>query len=88
VVIGKMPEPYFLKLRNDSSDEDFSRISSFLKMKKEKVLLASPEKNWFLAVLEKKTAEELKRMRKVELVGGVTLRRREIKIIRRPKTQA
>jgi len=57
-------------------------------MKKEKVLLASAEKNWLLAVLEKKTAEELKRMRTVELVGGVTLRRREIKIIRRPKTPA
>jgi hypothetical protein len=88
VVIGKMPEPYFLKLRNDCSEEDFSRISSFLKMKKEKVLLASPAKNWFLAVLEKKTAEELKKMRKVELVGGITLRRREIKVIRRPKTPA
>ncbi|NWF55887.1 MAG: hypothetical protein HXY45_13945 [Syntrophaceae bacterium] len=81
-----MPEPYFLKLRSDSSKEDFARISSFLLMEKGKILLASPEKHWVLAVLEKKTAESLKGMRKVELVGGVTLRRREIKVIRRTKT--
>ena len=80
-----MQQTYLIKLRNDSTKEDFARVSELLKNQGVKALIASIQGFWFIAPLNQNLASEIKKMRKVELVGGVTLKKREIKKIRTPK---
>jgi hypothetical protein len=73
---------HFIKLREGSTKEDFSRVAVFLETQGGQIVLASTQRCWFIATLNQNLADDLKKMRKVEMVGGVTLRKREIKIIR------
>jgi len=73
---------HLIKLREGSTKEDFSRVAVFLETHGGQIVLASAQRCWFIAALNQNLADDLKKMRKVAIIGGVTLRKREIKIIR------
>jgi len=79
-------EIYLVKLKADSSQEDFMRVVSFLKGNNAQIITASMQRFWILGTLNQSLAEVVRKMAVVEMIGGVTFRKREIKVIRIKKS--
>jgi len=77
-----MQETYLIKLRDNSIYEDFAMVASFLKRNKAQIIMASSQRFWIVAILNQRLAEVVKRLPSIEIVGGVTFRKREVRVIR------
>lgn len=77
-----MQATYIIKLRNNASQEDFMKIISVLKKNLAQISFASPEKYWIVANLDQKLADMIRNIPVVDVVGGLTFIKRDIKVIR------
>lgn len=77
-----MQATYIIKLRNNASQEDFMKITSFLKNNMAQILFASTQRYWIVANLDPKLAEMIGKTPIVERVGGLTFTKRDVKVIR------
>ncbi len=82
-----MQGTYLIKLRDDSNEADFMRVTGFLQSNKAQIIMASRHGNWFIVVANQQSADVIKKMHIVKCVGGVTFRKREVRIIRSKKHQ-
>lgn len=77
-----MQATYIIKLRNNASQEDFMKITSFLKNNMAQILFSSTQKYWIVANLDQKLADMIRKMPLIEGVGGLTFTKRDVKVIR------
>jgi len=77
-----MPETFLMKLKDDSSEKDLQRVMAFLQRRKAKIVMAVSKS--FIVLTDQQLAEVAKTIPAVERVGGVTVKRRKVKVLRRP----
>jgi len=77
-----MQTTYLIKLRNNASKEDFKDVTSVLKKNMAQIIFASPEKYWIIANLDQKLADMIRKKPIVEGIGGLSFKKRDVKVIR------
>ncbi len=80
-----MHEINLIKLKESSTPEDFMGVVRMLEDFGSEVLMASRQKKWLIAPLDHKMAVEVRKLRTVELLGGLTLSEPHIPVIQSPK---
>jgi predicted NUDIX family NTP pyrophosphohydrolase len=80
--VGIMAETFFIKLKEGTSRNDLQRVAAFLQRKN--VTIVMNVSNCFIVAADQQLAELIRTLPVVERVGGVTVKRRKVKILRRP----
>ncbi len=80
-----MQATYLIKLRNNASQEDFMKIISVLKKNLAQISFASTQRCWIVANLDQKLADTIRKIPVVDVVGGLTFTKRDVKVIRTVK---
>lgn len=77
-----MQETYLIKLRDNFSKEDLRKVVSFLKKCMSQIIMFSLQDGWIVAAMDQEFAETIKKSSAIALVGGVTFRKRLVRVIR------
>lgn len=76
-----MMEITIIKLKDTATPEDVSRVAKMLEDFGTEVIMASHQKRWLIAPLDQQMTVEVRKLRTVELLGGITLSEPHIPVI-------
>ncbi|MBR1369867.1 hypothetical protein RJ53_10410 [Methanocalculus chunghsingensis] len=76
-----MIEINLIKLKDTATPEDVLRVARMLEDFGTEVIMVSHLKKWLIAPLDQQMAVEVRKLRTVELLGGITLSEPHIPVI-------
>ena len=78
-----MGEQFLIRLTPGASSIHVSAIVSLLKSHKASMLMASARGPWLIATFDRSLVDMIRKLPVVQLVGGITFKGRETKVVRR-----
>jgi hypothetical protein len=85
-MLPKMEQTYLIKLAAGEGAGLFHRIQDVLRDCGARIIAVGQDRAWMIAALDHQCSEKVRRIPGVDSVGGVTLKKREVKVFRVPST--